>query len=397
MPWALPPHCRDELPPIARAIERVRRRLLDVLHTHGYELVAPSLLGYVEAVTVGGRADLTARTFAFTDPVSGRLIGMRADMTPQVARLDAHVLNRTGVTRLCYCGPVAHARPESLLALREPWQLGAELFGHAGIEADLEVVQLMVRLLRDAGLAPVRLELAHMGIFHELTAGWLSSAQEAEQLFEWLCGKDVAELDRWLSEQRCSPAIRAALHWLPRAYGGKEVLSEAQERLPATPAIAAALAQLQAVYDALYADAELNDIVTVGIDLADLRGYHYHTGLTFAAFAPSSASAVALGGRYDAMGAVFGRERFATGFSIDVRALVALMPEEEMPGAILAPWCEDRQARGALQQRVAQLRAAGEAVVQELPGHPPAAWREAGCDRRLVWREGAWHVEAWQD
>ncbi|GAB6049733.1 ATP phosphoribosyltransferase regulatory subunit [Hydrogenophilus islandicus] len=386
--WTVPDHFRDELPPAAEQLETLRRRSLALLRSHGYQLVAPPLLEYLEALTVGSGRDLAERTFQVVDPVSGKTLAVRPDMTPQIARIDAHLLNREGVTRLCYCGPVAHARPANLLAVREPWQLGAELYGHAGVEADIEVARLLLRLLEEAGLAAIRLEFAHMAIFRALTAGW--SEEEAETLFGLLRAKNRADLADFVAGRSCAAEVAEALLWLPHAYGGAEVVEEAQARLPAWPEIAAALAHLRAIAEAL-----AEEEATIGFDLADLRGYHYHTGVMFAAFVPGSAAAVALGGRYDGMGAVFGRARAATGFSIDLRSVQPLLPLAPLSGAILAPMlprdipCE---VRAQLVERVRVLRAQGEVVVDELPGHSLASWQEAGCTRRLVWEGGAWSV-----
>jgi ATP phosphoribosyltransferase regulatory subunit len=386
--WTVPDHFRDELPPAAERLETLRRQWLDRLRGHGYQLVAPPLIEYLDALTVGSGRDLAERTFQVVDPLTGKPVAVRPDMTPQIARIDAHLLNRSGVTRLCYAGPVAHARPANLLAVREPWQLGAELYGHAGVEADCEVARLLLRLLAEAGLRHVRLECAHMAIFRALTRGWCEA--DAETLFTLLRAKDRADLQRFLAGQELPTEVRAALLWLPHAYGGEEVLAEARRRLPDWPEIAAALTQLTALAKALAAEG-----AAVGFDLADLRGYYYHTGVMFAAFAPGSAAAVALGGRYDGMGAAFGRARPATGFSIDLRAVVTLLPLSPLPGAILAPALgadASTKQRSALVERVAALRAAGEVVVDELPGHPRESWFEAGCTRQLVWERGAWHV-----
>lgn len=390
--WAVPDHFRDELPPTAERLEVLRRRWLDTLRCHGYQLVAPPLLEFVEALTVGSGQDLAERTFTVVDPVTGRILGVRPDITPQIARIDAHVLNRSGVTRLCYAGPVAHTRPTHALAVRELWQVGAELYGHAGIEADLEVVCLLLTLLAEAGLASVRLELSHMAIFRALTQGLDEAA--CETLFALLAAKNRADLADFLSRLSVTGEVRTALLWLPAAYGGGEVVAAARQRLPVWPAITEALAEIETVAAALAEGG-----AEVGIDLADLRGYHYHTGLMFAAFVPGWASAVALGGRYDGMGAVFGRARPATGFSIDLRELASLLPLAEVGGAVLAPYARGlpQPARAQLRAAVADLRAAGEVVVEALPGHSPSTWQEAGCDRQLVWEGGAWQVVPLRD
>ena len=382
MRWVLPDYLRDELPPAAEHLERLRRELLDFFRLHGYQLVAPPLIEFLSSLIVGGGEDLRLRTFELTDQLSGRTLGVRADITPQAARIDAHLLNRRGVTRLCYCGPVLHTLPASLTATREPLQLGAELYGHAGVEADIEIIRLLATALERARLPAVRIDVGHMGLFRALTEG--VAPERAEALFELLQTKDAAGIEEMLAEMRDAlDAERAdSLRALLGLYGGVEVLAAARARLAPLPAVVRALDELEALAAAL-ADLPL------GFDLADLRGYHYHTGVMFAAYGADHPSALALGGRYDGLGAAFGRARPATGFSIDLRELIARLPLAPLPGAILAPTVGDE----ALEAVVAQLREAGQAVVRELPGHPLDEWREAGCDRRLVRRAGHWVVE----
>ncbi|MDD2408350.1 MAG: ATP phosphoribosyltransferase regulatory subunit [Tepidiphilus sp.] len=382
MRWVLPDYLRDELPPAAEHLERLRRDLLDLFRLHGYQLVAPPLIEFLSSLIVGGEEDLRLRTFGLTDQLSGQTMGVRADITPQVARIDAHLLNRRGVTRLCYCGPVLHTLPASLTATREPLQLGAELYGHGGVEADIEIIRLLATALERARLPAVRIDVGHMGLFRALTEGM--DHERAEALFELLQAKDSAGIENFLATTgaEIDEARAVSLCALPGLYGGIEVLSLARSRLALLPAVVRALDELEALAEAL-ADLPL------GFDLADLRGYHYHTGVMFAAYGADHPSALALGGRYDGLGAVFGRARPATGFSIDLRELIARLPLVPLPGAILAPAVDDE----ALEAVVAQLREAGQAVVRELPGHPLEEWREAGCDRRLVQRAGQWVVE----
>lgn len=381
--WLLPEAIEDLLPAEAAQVEALRRRLLDEFAVHGYQLVAPPLLEFSSALLSGGDADLSLRTFKLVDQLSGRTLALRADITPQVSRIDAHLLNRAGVTRLCYCGNVLHARPAHLLATREPLQIGAELYGHAGLEADHEVIHLLARSLRLAGLPSSRIDLGHVGIFRALTTGLELAPGVDEQLFAALQAKDVPTLRELTAG--LPAAARDGLLALPDLYGGREVLALAAARLPQLSEITRALADLGRLAD------ELDDL-PLSFDLADLRGYHYHSGVVFAAYCDDSPAAIALGGRYDSIGARFGRARPATGFSLDLRAIARFArlsaPAPAAPGAILAPWPEDAVAHA----EVERLRAGGEIVVAALPGHA-GSWREAGCDRRLVRADGKWIIE----
>ncbi len=377
--WLLPEAIEDLLPAEASQVEHLRRQLLDEFFSHGYELVAPPMLEFADALLSGSAADLNLRTFKLVDQLSGRTLALRADITPQVSRIDAHLLNRSGVTRLCYCGSVVHTRPAGLLATREPLQIGAELYGHTGLEADHEVIRLLARSLQLAELPPSRIDLSHVGIFRALTAGLSLEQGIDQQLFDALQAKDLPAL-RELTVSIPVP-VRDGLLALPDLYGGAEVLAAAAAALPAIPEITQALGELLRLAD------ELSDL-PLSFDLADLRGYHYHSGVVFAAYCDDSPAAVALGGRYDSIGERFGRSRPATGFSLDLRTLTRLSMPQTAPGAILAPWPEN----AALQTEVERLRANGEIVVAALPGHA-GNWREAGCDRQLVWRDDTWIIE----
>ncbi|MBK6675427.1 MAG: ATP phosphoribosyltransferase regulatory subunit [Rhodocyclaceae bacterium] len=377
--WLLPEGIEDLLPDEAVAVESLRRLLLDEFARHGYQLVAPPLLEYVESLFTGSGHDLDPRTFKLIDQLSGRTMGVRADITPQVARIDAHLLNRRGVTRLCYCGSVLHTLPAGLLASREPMQIGVELYGHAGPEADSEVIRLLARALALAEISAVRVDLGHVGIFRALMAE-AGLADDAEQeVFAALQAKDVPTLRSLVAPM--PESVRSGLLCLPELYGGPEVLDEAARRLPTRGDIVAAIANLRRLA------VDLADL-PIGFDLADLRGYHYHNGVVFAAYCDGAPGAVALGGRYDNVGECFGCKRAATGFSMDLRELVKLSPRPELPGAILAPWPEDKEVH----EEVERLRRRGEAVVLALPGHA-GFWREAGCDRALVRRGAEWIVE----
>jgi ATP phosphoribosyltransferase regulatory subunit len=376
--WVLPDYIEDILPAEAARIERLRRTLLDLFAVHGYELVMPPLLEYLESLLTGTGHDLDLRTFKLVDQLSGRMMGVRADITPQVARIDAHLLNRKGVARLCYCGSVLHARPAGLAATREPLQIGAEIYGHAGVESDLEIQRLLCRALEAAGARGARIDIGHVAVFRSIVrSAGIGAALEAE-LFEALQRKDAPALRRLT--RALESRARVALLLLPELYGGPEVLSLAERRLPRIPALQRALATLRRLAAACS--------VPVGLDLAELRGYHYHSGVVFDAYCEGVSGAVARGGRYDEVGAAFGRPRPATGFSIDLRALAGAAGGEARRDAILAP-CEDGDA--GLARAIARLRRSGEVVIEELPGHARHN-TELGCARRLVRRGGQWRV-----
>ncbi|MDR3087671.1 MAG: ATP phosphoribosyltransferase regulatory subunit [Azoarcus sp.] len=380
MRWVLPDYIQDVLPDEAACLEDLRRRLLDAFRARGYQLVMPPLVEYLDALTTGAGRDLRLRTYQLVDQFSGRAMGVRADMTPQTTRIDAHLLNRPGVSRLCYCGSVLHTRPSSFTATREPLQLGAELYGHAGIEADIEVLRLLAEVMRLAEVPATRIDISHVGLFHALAecAGLNDAARE--EAFRLLQGKDIPGLRGLLAatDARARDAILA----LPGLYGGAEVLDDAEARLPRIPEVGAALADLRRLA------ADLADL-PLGFDLADLRGYHYHSGLMFAAYGGGAHTALALGGRYNRVAEAFGRERAATGFSLDLRKLLRCVPMAALPGAVLAPAQQDQNP--ALRIEISRLRAAGEIVVDALPGHE-GTWKDAGCDRQLVMREGHWTV-----
>jgi ATP phosphoribosyltransferase regulatory subunit len=377
--WLLPEFVEDVMPEEALAIESARARLLEVFRVHGYELVAPPMLEYIDSLLTGTGRDLDLRTFKLIDQLSGRTMGLRADMTPQVARIDAHLLNREGVARLCYCGTVLHTRPRGLTATREPLQIGAEIYGHAGIESDIEIQQLLHAALAACRVADVRLDVGHVAVFRTIARrGGVSAELEAE-LLEALLAKDRPGIAA-LSDRLDAPT-RDALRTLPDLYGGPEVIDAAARRLPAHAEVVAALGDLRALVR--------SNGLEMSIDLADLRGYHYHSGVVFAAYSERLPSAIALGGRYDEVGKAFGRARPATGFSMDLREIARVAPRERRPGAILAPYSEDAALRAA----VKALRDKGEIVIVELPGHD-AARAELGCERRLVRRGAKWEVEA---
>ncbi|TSA16995.1 MAG: ATP phosphoribosyltransferase regulatory subunit [Betaproteobacteria bacterium] len=375
--WVLPEYIEDILPPEARRIELLRANLLELFRVHGYELVMPPLLEYTESLLTGTGHDMDLRTFKLVDQLSGRTMGVRADITPQVARIDAHLLNRDGVTRLCYCGSVLHTLPAGLTSTREPLQIGAEVYGHAGIESDLEIQRLLERALKLCNLPDVRLNIGHVAVFRALARrSGVESGTEAE-LFSALQAKDASAL-RVLTKN-LDKTTRGAILLLPELYGGREVIARARRALPRYAEITRALADLEHL--------TAMDEVPVSIDLADLRGYHYHSGVVFAAYCSLLPNAIALGGRYDGVGKAFGRARPATGFTLYLLQLARLSPEPPAPGWIRAP----RSTDPALEIAMATLRAAGEVVIQDLPGHESAD-DEARCTRELVKQKAKWQV-----
>jgi len=318
MKWVLPEYVEDILPAEAMRIESLRRKMLDLFFARRFELVIPPLLEYMDSLLTGTGHDLDVRTFKVVDQFSGRTMGVRADITPQVARIDAHLLNRKGVTRLCYCGAVLHTRPASPGATREPIQIGAEIYGEAGVDADLEIQKLLCDALALAGqggkLGGLRLDLGHVAVFRSIVRAEKVNGETEAALFEALQKKDVAALKSLT--RKFSSKLREALLLLPDLYGGEEVLDTAEKKLPAIDALRKALETLRALAKA--------SRVPVSFDLAELRGYHYHSGVVFDAYCDGVTGAVARGGRYDEVGKAFGRARPATGFSIDLRALASM-------------------------------------------------------------------------
>jgi len=315
MKWLLPEYVEDILPAEAMRIERLRRRILDLFFKHDYELVMPPLLEYMDSLLTGTGHDLELRTFKVVDQLSGRTMGLRPDITPQVARIDAHLLNRKGVTRLCYCGSVLHTRPATPGATREPIQIGAEIYGSGGDAADLEIQKLLCEALQLAQLKDLRLDIGHVAVFRSIAHAAEVGAEQERHLFEALQKKDLPEL-KSLS-RKLDAKTRAALTLLPELYGGAEVLDTAEKRLPKLPQVATALKTLRALAKACP--------VQISFDLAELRGYHYHSGVVFDAYCAGVSGPVARGGRYDEVGKAFGRARPATGFSIDLRSVAGVV------------------------------------------------------------------------
>ncbi len=389
--WLLPEGIEEILPPRAGRLEALRRRLLDLYRSWGYELVVPPLIEYLESLLTGTGNDLDLQTFKLIDQLSGRLMGVRADVTPQAARIDAHVLGGEGVRRLCYIATVLHARPDGLGGSRAPMQAGAELFGHGGRESDLEVLTLMLETLVRSGLGQIHLDLGHVGVYRALVRETGLDADAEEELFSIMRRKALPELGEFIAGCRLSRGLGEMLRRIPELNGGPEILDEAREALAQAPGrVAAALDDL----DWLAARVrERYPEVPVHIDLAELRGYFYHTGAVFAAFQPGHGQALARGGRYDHIGEVFGRARPATGFSTDLGLVLGrLGPGGAASEGILVPAdAED----DSLTETVSALREQGERVVQALPGASgePADY---ACDRRLTRRGGHWVVVAAQ-
>lgn len=377
--WLLPENVADVLPSEARKTEELRRALLDHFRRYGYELVAPPMLEYLASLMPVADDDLDRRMFKLVDQMSGRTMAVRADMTTQVARIDAHLLNRPSVARLCYAGTVLHTRPSGFHTTREPLQIGAELYGHAGLEADLEIQSLALASLKLAGLTDVTLDLSHAGILRALIEGDLAAVRQSSQLIALLRAKDLPGL-RALATGFTAP-VRDAVVALASLHGGVEVLARARELLPAKPAIEQAL-------DSLDLLARSAGAVRINIDLADLSGYQYESGVIFALYVPGLPNAVARGGRYDQVGEAFGRARPATGFSMDLREIARLLPAAAPVSAIRAPW----GLESALQSLISSLRTQGEIVIQNLPGHEHDQ-QEFDCDREIVADHGKFTIK----
>lgn len=386
--WLLPEGIEEMLPAQAWRLEILRRRLLDTYRGWGYDLIMPPMIEFLESLLTGTGHDLDLQTFKLTDQLTGRLLGIRADMTPQAARIDAHALKRDEPMRLCYLGTVLHTRPDGFAGSRSPLQVGCELFGHAGMDSDLEILGLMLETLAVTGIDAVHLDLGHVGIFRALTRGAGLDAEQEADLFDVLQRKALPEIESLLDTFGTAAPWRDRLAGLATLHGGTEVLDQARQALAgAGDAVAAALDNLSAIAARVQARWPR---LPLHFDLAELRGYGYHTGVVFAAFTPGCGQEIARGGRYDNIGAVFGRARPATGFSADLRTLIALSKTDTATdgGAVFAP-ADDAPA---LAEAVRALRTAGERVIVALPGQHGGA-REMGCDRELVGQGGDWAVK----
>ncbi|MGH8729837.1 MAG: ATP phosphoribosyltransferase regulatory subunit [Burkholderiales bacterium] len=369
--WILPEHIEDILPPEAEKIERLRSALLGLFASHGYEQVIPPLIEFTESLLTGTGHDLDLATFKLVDQLSGRMMGLRADITPQVARIDAHLLRRSRMTRLCYAGSVVRTIPAGVSGTREMQQIGAEVYGHPGLEADMEVVKLMLDALRMTKVPDIRLDLGHVKVFRALIKRARVAPELEAEVFAAVKAKDETEIS--LLTRDLPAADRKGMITLPTLYGGIDVLDRAASELPDDPEIARALADLRRL-------AECGDAISV--DLAELRGYQYHNGVVFSAFGGDRA--LGYGGRYDDVGKAFGNARPATGFTIDLRELARVAPSEGRSRLILAPYAQDR----ALKIKIAELRQSGERVITAMPGE-----EQSDCDSALVLRDGEWRVE----
>jgi len=377
--WQLPDGIDELLPGAAAQVEALRRQLLDGAARWGYQLVIPPLIEYTDSLLVGVGEDLDLLTFKMPDQLSGRMLGVRADMTPQVARIDAHSLAGQGVNRLCYAGSTLHTRSRSLAASRSPLQMGAEIYGDGSLSADIEVMDLMLSLLDDAGIAAstLTLDLGHGAIYGPiLEAAGLDDANLRSQVFDAVQRKSRPDLEALLEGREGS-----LLGTLMDLHGGVEVLARARECFEAMPEVLAALDELEALSQSL--GARFPE-VALYVDLAELRGYRYHTGAVFSVYAQGLGEALARGGRYDNVGAVYGCARPATGFAMDLRLLAARLSEAEAGTAIAAPQEEDP----AVQAKIRELRAKGETVIVSLGGV-----RDPRCDRELVNLDGDWQVQ----
>jgi ATP phosphoribosyltransferase regulatory subunit len=381
--WLLPEDIADVLPAQARKVETLRRTILDLYQSYGYELVAPPILEFLDSLLTGTGSDLNLQTFKLVDQLSGRTLGLRADITPQVARIDAHLLNRAGVTRLCYAGSVAHVRTPVGSSAREELQLGAEIYGCATWEADVEAITLLLKTLSTAGVEKVYLDLSHAGILTGILAEQKLDKEAIESLYNLLQSKDRPRLSKWAA---CLPAkTTEALMALTELNGPcAEVLAKAKKVLPKHADIDQALADLERLVAAVNSSSGLE----LSIDLADLRGYQYHSGVMFAAYVDKLPQPIARGGRYDHVGQAFGRSRPATGFSLDLLTLASLSPLTVRKLAISAPWIDDAQLNTAIDA----LRSQGEVVVQVMPGETIDA-AEYECDRVLVKHGNSWEVK----
>lgn len=386
--WLLPDGIEEILPEEAKHLENLRSKLLDMFACWGYDLVIPPFIDFLDSLLTGSGHDLDLQTFKLTDQISGEMLGVRADMTPQVARIDAHNLKHQWPTRLCYVGTILHTRGDPLEKTRSPMQIGAELYGHAGKESDLEVIRLMLEMLAITGLLNVHLDLGHVGIYRALSRQAGLTVQQESELFDVLQRKARPELAELMDGYTIDSDIKAMLLKLPELNGGKDTINKARTVFSkANDDVKTALADLETIAEKLTVRFPS---LPISFDLAELRGYHYHTGVVFAAFVPSVGREIARGGRYDNIGAVFGRARPATGFSADLKLLSSLSKQScqvERRELIFAPHSDDV----ALNEKIRDLRARQQAVVQQLPGQTGSA-KDLGCTSILELDNQNWVV-----
>jgi ATP phosphoribosyltransferase regulatory subunit len=381
--WLLPEGVEEILPPKAMQLEHLCRTIIDLLSTWGYEFVIPPMIEYLESLLTGTGEDLDLKTFKLTDQLSGRLMGIRADMTPQVARIDAHLLKRDTPTRLCYLGSVLHTRPGKSGETRSPLQLGAELYGHDGVASDIEIVKLMLATLSHVGISKAYIDLGHIGVFRTLSAASSLNDEQQTAVFEALQRKAKDELKSLYKEWNINDDASKALLDLVDLNGDVSVLDEAEKRFKKISSeVSKYIEEVKVLADSIKDKSD----ITINIDLAELRGYHYHTGMVYTAFVQGKGEGIAFGGRYDDIGSAFGRARPATGFSLDVKSLLKFQnTETTVAKRIFAPISDDV----SLQNEIDRLRASGEIVVQELAGQQSTA-KDMNCDRELVQDSGNW-------
>ncbi len=390
--WLLPDGIEEILPEQARQMEGLRRRLVDLFERWGYDYVIPPMVEFTDSLLTGSGQDIDLLTFKLTDQLSGRTLGLRADITPQAARMDAHSLKREGVNRLCYAGHVLHTTPKSPLCSRSPLKVGVEMFGVAELQAEVEVISLLLETLAEAAVDTQYIDIGHVGIFRSLAAAAQLNDEQENTLFGLLQSKALSEIEAWVQENVADENIRGCLQALPKLAGSKKVLKQAREVLASAPSDVLqaldALTTLSQHVTSRYPEAKLY------FDLSELRGYHYHTGVVFGAFAPGVGNAIANGGRYDHVGEAFGRARSATGFDVDLTALCRILTSMPLPKmGIFATTAESAEAQEAQWHEVQGLRAQGERVVMGMPGQ--SAPREyQHCDRQLVCEADAWRVSS---
>ncbi|NKB35070.1 MAG: ATP phosphoribosyltransferase regulatory subunit [Pseudomonadales bacterium] len=388
--WLLPDGVEEILPAEAHKLESLRRQLLDLYESWGYQLVITPLIEFLDSLLVGSSHDLDLHTFKITDQLSGRMMGIRADITPQAARIDAYRLNREGPVRLCYADNVLHTKPRGIMTSRVPIRIGAELYGHSGVECDIELVCLMHETLNAIAIDNIHIVLGHVGIFRSLVEAANLDVETEQSLFEAVQRKAYDEIDEVLNTSVNDADLKKMLQQLSRLSGDEKTLAEALSVFSNAPdSVKAELQELVAIVEGV--KQRIPDIVLC-FDLCELRGYEYHTGIVFAAYTPEYGRAVAKGGRYDHIGEVFGRARPASGFDSDLKVLAKLSAIEfQQRKGIIAPNLNDE----ALRDSISTLRQQGEIVIINLTDRPldENARTEMNCDRQLVNNQGAWEVE----
>jgi ATP phosphoribosyltransferase regulatory subunit len=386
--WLLPEGIDEALPEQAEALEKMRRSILDLYHSWGYELVMPPFIEYLESLLTGTGHDMDLQTFKLTDQLSGRMMGVRADMTPQVARIDAHRLKRDVPTRLCYLGTVLNTRPDGFAGTRSPLQVGAEIYGHDGMGSDIEVLSLMLETLRITGVSAVHIDLGHVGIFRILAEQAGLSEEQERTLFDMLQRKAATEIANFVAGLDVNTTLRECLSELASLNGGLDTLERAHDLMDSVEGLKSLIDDLHSFAEEI---SKLYPEIAVNLDLAELRGYAYHTGIVFAAYAPNQGKEIALGGRYDGIGQVFGQSRPATGFSTDLKTLLSLSDAQLSTAEtkIFAP-SEDDEALSAV---ISSLRKEGQRVIRALKGQTADALA-MGCKQQLVKRDDGWQLES---